>query len=78
MFRLQAERAPLGSIVATLRASGVAIEIAGEQTPAVQKTLQQVVPISSAAQRGDAFFKGLFGEHFGTVQVLDDRVQLQE
>lgn len=77
-FQLQAERAPLGSIVATLRASGVMIEIAGEQTAAVRKTLQQVVPISANAQRGEEFFKGLFGRHFGTVQVLDDRVQLRD
>jgi hypothetical protein len=40
--------------------------------------LQQVVPISAEAQRGEEFFKGLFGRHFGTVQVLDDRVQLRE
>ena len=77
-FQLQAERAPLGSIVATLRASGVMIEITGEQTAAVRKVLQQVVPISAEAQRGEEFFKGLFGRHFGTVQVLDDRVQLRE
>lgn len=78
MFQLQAERAPLGSIVATLRASGVMVEITGEQTAAVRKVLQQVVPISADAQRGEEFFKGLFGSHFGTVQVLDDRVQLRE
>lgn len=77
-FLLQAERAPLGSIVATLRASGVTIEIAGEQTPTVQKRLQLVVPINAAEQRGEDFFRGLFGKHFGTVLVLDDRVQLQD
>ena len=77
-FQLQAERAPLGSIVATLRASGVMIDIADEQSAPVRKTLQQVVPISAEAQRGEEFFKGLFGQHFGTVQVLDDRVQLRE
>ncbi|MFM7059265.1 MAG: hypothetical protein ACKO2P_20315 [Planctomycetota bacterium] len=78
MFQLQAERAPLGSIVATLRASGIRIDIAGEQTAEVQRALQQVVPISAAAQRGDEFFEGLFGRHFGLVQVLDDRVQLRQ
>ncbi|MFM7040506.1 MAG: hypothetical protein ACKO2L_22595 [Planctomycetaceae bacterium] len=77
-FQLQAERAPLGSIVATLRASGVAIEIAGEQTAIIQKRLQLVVPINAGEQTGEDFFKGLFGQHFGTVLVLDDRVQLRE
>lgn len=77
-FRLQAERAPLGSIIATLRANGVAIEITGEQTAAVQKRLQTVVPISATEQRGEEFFRGLFGKHFSSVQVLDDRVLLQE
>lgn len=77
-FQLQAERAPLGAIVATLRASGVTVEIASENSPAVQKLLQTIVPISPKPLRGDEFFNELFGPHFSTVNVSDDKLSLQK
>jgi hypothetical protein len=77
-FQLQAERAPLGAVVATLRASGVTVEIADENSPAVQKLLQTIVPISPKPLRGDEFFSKLFGPHFSTVTVSHDKLTLQK
>ncbi|MEY3460099.1 MAG: hypothetical protein RL215_3256 [Planctomycetota bacterium] len=77
-FQLQAERATLGNVVASLRANGVTIEIPDESTPALQKLLQTIVPISAQPQNGEVFFNSLFADHFRSVSVLDDKVILRK
>jgi hypothetical protein len=78
-FQLQAARARLGDVVATLRANGVQIVIANEQTADVTRLLQTIVSLEDVQTRqpGEKFFPAIFGKHFGTVEVLASEVRLQ-
>ena len=78
-FQLQAARARLGDVVATLRANGVQIVIADEETIEVNRLLQTIVSLEDVQTRqpGEKFFPAVFGKHFGTVEVTPAQVLLQ-
>lgn len=78
LFQLQADRARLGDVVATLRSNGIPIQITGEQTPAVNRVLQTIISLKAVSTRqpGSQFFPKIFGDHFRTVDVRPDRVLL--
>lgn len=78
LFQLKAERATLGSVIESFRANRITIEIPGENSPDVQKHLKTLIPLDQAAEKlpGSKFFPQLFGSHFQSVKVLDDRIIL--
>jgi hypothetical protein len=78
LFQLQADRARLGDVVATLRSNGIPIQITGEQTPAVNRVLQTIISLKAVSTRqpGSQFFPKIFRDHFRTVDVRPDRVLL--
>lgn len=77
-FQLSAERATIGELINYFRANNVSISITGEESPAMKAVFREILRLDKATEKqvGTEFFPRLFGKHFKTVTVLDDRVIL--
>lgn len=76
LFTLRVERATLAALITEFRRQGIRIEIADEDSAAIQKILQQPIEVNAAQKKADEFFGSLFGDRFSTVEVTDEVVRL--
>lgn len=77
-YQLKAERATVGQLIDFFRSQKVAIEVVDEESDAVRAILKEAVQLDdiSGLLPGSEIFPMIFGKHFKSVQVRDDRVVL--
>lgn len=77
-YQIKAERATIGQLIQFFRGEKVPIEVIDENDPATQATLQQIIQLDQLTESlpGEKFFPKIFGQHFKSVDVRDDRVVL--
>lgn len=75
-FTLQVAHATVRQVIDSFRSNGIPIEVADADDPAVQAVLQQELELNLQSVSGAQFFHEVFGRHFQTVTVDDDRVIL--
>ena len=77
-FTFRAERATIGDLIAYFRANKVVVEVTGEDQAATKAVMKEIVQLSDIKEKktGVELFPLIFGRHFRSVDVLDDRVVL--
>ena len=77
-YHVKEPRATIGLLIKTFRGSNVPIEVLDENSPEVQAILNESIELAVVAEPnpGSKFFPLIFGKHFKTVDVRDDRVVL--
>lgn len=77
-FQLKAERATVGQLIAYFRDNKVPIEVVDAESEKAKALLDDIVHLNEITKknRGTDFFPLIFGKHFRTVEVKDDRVIL--
>lgn len=77
-FQLSAERATIGELINYFRANNISIVVTDEESPAMKAVFREIARLDKTTEKqgGTEFFPRLFGKHFRTVTVLDDRVIL--
>lgn len=76
--QFKVERATVGTLIEALRAQKVRIDVRDAEAAETKAILAELVQLSEITEKqpGTRFFPLLFGKHFKTVEVLDDRVIL--
>ncbi|RLT10807.1 MAG: hypothetical protein DWI22_02940 [Planctomycetota bacterium] len=79
-FQLKAERATIGQLIVFFRTEKIRIEVRDEDSAEVTAILLEPVQLDTRAgkQAGEKLFPLIFGKHFKTVDVRDDRVVLSQ
>ena len=77
-FTLKAERATIGQLIDFFRKEKITIEVIDKDSPEVLAILNESVLLDALTERqqGSRLFPLIFGKHFKTVDVRDDRVVL--
>lgn len=77
-YQLKAERATVGQLIDYFRSQNVPIEVIDEDSAETKALLTQLVQLDTIkeSQPGTKFFPLIFGRHFSTVDVQNDRVIL--
>jgi hypothetical protein len=75
-FTLKVERVTVQTLIASLRAQQVPVEVIGENEPRTAPLLQREIRIDVTAATAESFFKTAFGDVFQSIQVQPDRVIL--
>ena len=77
-LQIKADRATIGQVVEFFRREKVAIEVIDESSPETQAILRETVQLDKISEKmpGSKLFPLIFGKHFKSVDVRDDRVVL--
>ena len=77
-LQIKADRATIGQVVEFFRREKVAIEVIDENSPETQAILRETVQLDKISEKmpGSKLFPLIFGKHFKSVDVRDDRVVL--
>ncbi|HQX51307.1 MAG TPA: hypothetical protein PLY87_15310 [Planctomycetaceae bacterium] len=77
-YQIKADRATIGQVIDFFRREKVPIEVIDESSPETQAVLGEILQLDNITEKqpGSKLFPRIFGDHFKSVDVRDDRVVL--